>query len=164
MKTLLILRHAKADRLLGVADHERPLKKRGRRDAERVGTLLRDERNVPDRIVSSTAVRARETAIVVAEACGHRAAVELSEDLYHAAPGDVLRVLSDLYHDDDRVLIVGHNPTFEELLERFIGRYERLSTAALAHVELPIDAWMELDSRTRGELVNLWRPKEIEEG
>lgn len=162
MKTLLILRHAKADHPSGVADHERPLKRRGRRDAERVGTLLRERGLVPDRVVSSTAVRARETAILVADACGHRAAVELSQDLYHAAPGDALRVLSRLYHEDDRVLIVGHNPTFEELLERFIGRHERLSTAALAQVELPIDALMELDARTRGQLIDLWRPKEGE--
>ncbi|MEX0703425.1 MAG: histidine phosphatase family protein [Planctomycetales bacterium] len=162
MKSLLILRHGKADRPPGVADHERPLKKRGRRDAARIGKLLREEGTVPDRIVSSTAARARETAVLAAEACGHEAAVELSEELYHADPAGALRVLSELYHDDARVLIVGHNPTFEELLERLIGRYERLPTCAVAHVALPIDSWAELDANARGTLVGLWRPKDRE--
>lgn len=163
MKTLLLLRHAKADHPAGVADHERPLKGRGRSDADRLGARLREESLVPQRISSSTALRARETAIRVAEAAGCSVAVELTEELYQAAPGDVLRVLAGLYGDDDRVLVVGHNPTFEELLERLIGHYEHMPTAALAHVRLPIQVWMELDSASCGELVALWRPKELDE-
>ena len=87
MKTLLILRHAKSDwETPDVADHDRPLNGRGKRDAPRMGRLLRDENLVPDLIISSTAKRARKTAKLVAEASGYEGEIRLAETLYLAGP------------------------------------------------------------------------------
>jgi phosphohistidine phosphatase len=58
-------------------------------------------------------------------------------------------------------MVVGHNPGMEELVEALGGHYQRMSTAALAHIELPIDSWADMDEATTGRLVNLWRPKEL---
>src|SRR5688500_2653227 len=95
MKTLLILRHAKSSwDDASLDDHERPLNARGRRDAPRMGDLLRDELLVPDLIITSDAVRAHTTALAVAEAAGYIGPIVVEPRLYHASPEDVLAVLA----------------------------------------------------------------------
>lgn len=162
MKTLLILRHAKSNwNHPGLADHDRPLNKRGKRDAPKMGQLLLDESLLPDLIISSTAKRARETAGRIARASGYEGPVVETRDLYHAFPEEHLSVLKNHAGKNERVMIVAHNPGLEELLQALTGQAERLPTAALAQVTLPIDHWPDLTLETKGTLVNLWRPKEL---
>ena len=164
MRTLLLLRHAKSSwKEQGLADHGRPLNRRGKRDAPRMGRLLNVEGLVPDRIVSSTANRARTTALKVAEECGYGKAIEINEDLYLATPEDQLAVLRDLYFDEPCVMLVGHNPGLESLLYLLTGEDERLPTAALAQISLDIESWADLREHAGGILVNLWRPKELDD-
>jgi len=164
MKTLLILRHGKSRwNRRGVPDHERPLKRRGKRDARRMGRLLRDRQLTPDRILSSTAKRARATARRTAEACGYEGEVELCAELYMGPPPAYLEALRWLPDDVERALIIGHNPGLEELIEHLTRRQETVPTAALARIVLPIERWSDLTHATRGELLELWRPKEDEE-
>lgn len=163
MKTLVVLRHAKSSwNESGLADHDRPLNDRGERDAPRVGKLLRQQRLAPDVIISSDAVRARTTAQAVAEAAGYAGEVRLEPLLYHAAPDDILVVLRAAEPAAETVMVVGHNPGLEALVGRLTGARHDLPTAALAQVALPIDRWRDLDGSTRGTLVGLWRPKELE--
>ena len=162
MKTLLLLRHAKSSRKdPTLPDHDRPLNDRGRRDAPRMGLLLAEQNLVPDLIVSSTARRARKTAEKVAEESGYVGAIDAVGALYLAAPETITRAIRVLPEEPARVLVVGHNPGLEELLEQVIGRYERLPTAALVHLELQIDRWHDFDAQAGGRLVHLWRPKEL---
>lgn len=162
MRELLILRHAKSSwDHSGLCDHERPLNPRGERDAPRIGRLLRAERCVPDRIVSSTATRAHSTAEAVAEACGCDREIALTDRLYMAEPEDCLAVLRELESTDGRVMLVGHNPCCEELVELLTSRSERMPTAALARIALPFDDWGAAAPDVRGELLALWRPKEL---
>ena len=164
MKTLLLLRHAKsswkhADR----TDHDRPLHTRGKRDAPRMAAFVHDQRLAPDLILSSSAVRAQRTAEAVAVACGLDGAVRSEPRLYLAEPSTILELLGEVAGDVERVLIVGHNPGLEELVAILTGRDETMPTAALAQITLPIDDWVQLVGprpRTRGRLVELWRPKE----
>lgn len=163
MKTLLILRHGKSSwDDPQVSDHERPLKKRGKRDVPRMGTLLGKQNLIPDLIVSSTAERAFRTAELVAESCGYTGVIRRTGTLYHGSLHDFTKALNEVDDDCDRVMIVGHNPGFEELLKTLTGREERLPTAALARVNLPIASWNELTLNTRGTLESVWRPKEME--
>lgn len=162
MKTLLILRHAKSSwKNPSLDDHDRPLNKRGKRDAPRMGKLLRKKDLVPDLIISSTARRARKTAKVVAKASHYDGEIRLTRSLYHAGPAEYLEVLRDLPDDYQRVMVVGHNPGMEELLELLTDIPEFMPTAALAQVALPIDRWAELDDTVPGELRKLWRPREL---
>ena len=162
MKTLLILRHAKSSwKDASLADHDRPLNKRGKRDAPRMGRLLQEQGLVPDRIISSTAKRARNTAKAVAKACDCKDKVELTSEFYHAGPGAYLAVLQNVSDDGQRVMVVGHNPGMEALVSHLTGRMETMPTAALAHVVLPIEKWDELDYEIQGELLHLWRPKAL---
>jgi phosphohistidine phosphatase len=162
VKTLLILRHAKSSwKNHQLADHDRPLKKRGRRDAPRVGELLQDESLFPDFILCSTAKRARETLDLLVDACGYDGEIEYNRDLYHTDAEDILEVLSELPEEYDSVMVVGHNPGLEELVEILSDEWVRLPTAALAHIELPIGGWDELTEYSEGELVNLWLPRDL---
>ena len=162
MKTLLILRHAKSSwKDTSLADHDRPLNKRGKQDALRMGKFLREQGLVPDRIISSTAKRARKTTTAVAKACHCEDKVELTQEFYHAGPGSYLAILQNVPDDNQRVMVVGHNPGMEALVTHLTGRMETMPTAALAHVVLPIEKWMELDYEVQGELLDLWRPKAL---
>jgi phosphohistidine phosphatase len=164
VKQLLLLRHAKSSwDDPDLDDHERPLNKRGRREAPRIGRLLRHEDLVPDCIVTSTALRARTTAQSVAEACGYAGEVILARNLYAAEPAEYLRVAAGLDEDPDTLLLVGHNPGIEELLGILIGKARSMPTAALARVGVPIGSWKELDPGTRGKLLGFWRAKELPE-
>lgn len=162
MKTLLILRHAKSSwKDNSLADHDRPLNKRGKRDAPRMGELIHAEGLVPDLIISSTALRARTTALAAAEACGYEEEIRLSPDFYHGDPESYLQLLRALPAALDRVMVVGHNPGLEDLLEDLTGAYERLPTAALAQIALPVSDWGELALDGNGLLENLWIPKAV---
>lgn len=164
MKTLLLLRHAKSSwKDDGLDDHDRPLNKRGKRDAPKMGQLIREKRLVPEMIVSSSARRARKTAAKVHEACGCRRAIELSDALYMAEPGAYLSVLRSLDREYRRVLVVGHNPGLEHLVKLLTERDEALPTAALVVIELSIKSWSSLSKRTRGRLRKIYRPKDLQD-
>ena len=110
MKSILILRHAKSSwKHPDVNDHDRPLNKRGKRDAPYMGELLQDKHLVPDFIISSTAKRARSTAKAVAKAAGYEGDIALNQSLYAAAPTAYIDALHDLSNEYARVLMVGHN-------------------------------------------------------
>jgi len=126
-----------------------------------MGQLLRQEELVPDRVICSTAKRARATAEAVVEACGFEGELSLNHDLYSFGVDAYLELLRQLPPELHSVMIVGHNPDVEELLELLTGEYERMPTAALAHLVLPIDNWLELGDGVQGELINLWRPRDL---
>jgi phosphohistidine phosphatase len=162
MKTLLVLRHAKSSwNDPALDDHERPLNKRGRRDAPRMGELVREYGLIPDVIISSDAVRARLTAEAVAEAARYAGEILLDPRLYLACPADILSLLTTVRENAGTVMIVGHNPGLETLVEQLTGERQDLPTAALAQIGLPIDQWRDLKRSTRGTLVGLWRPEEL---
>jgi len=162
LKTLLILRHAKSSWSdNNLSDHQRPLNKRGRYDAPRMGDLLASEDLVPDLIISSSATRARTTAEAVADASGYDGQLIITRELYHAGPDDYLAAARELGADSKTVLVVGHNPGIEELVEQLAGAWYRMPTAALAEVRLSIKDWADLSEDENGELANLWLPREL---
>jgi phosphohistidine phosphatase len=160
---LLILRHAKSSWADAHADDwERPLNDRGRRDAPRMGQLLRRLSLVPDLIITSDAVRAQTTAQMVADAAGYAGRIVLSPPLYHATPEAAIEVLTAVTDSAARtIMIVAHNPGLEDLVERLTGQHVTLPTAALVNVELPIRTWTELERSTRGTLIDNWRPADL---
>jgi phosphohistidine phosphatase len=164
MKTLLLLRHAKSSwKDNDLDDHERPLNKRGKKDAPKMGRLLRNEDLMPDLIVASSAQRCRKTAERIIENSGYRGETRFSGELYEADAGKLRDFVSRLDDRCNRVLLIGHNPGLEEFLEPLIEAYTPLSTAALAHLELPLDSWSQVNGESRGTLVRVWQPRELEE-
>ena len=168
MKTLMLLRHAKSSwKEEGIADHDRPLNKRGKKTAPVMGHLILEKKLVPDLILSSTAVRARTTAEAVAEACNYKSSIEHLEELYLATAGEILFQAQSRTGDADddsinRLMLVAHNPGMEDLVSRLSGHPEPFPTAALAVFELGIESWRALELGVETSLLHLWRPKELE--
>jgi phosphohistidine phosphatase len=162
MRTLLILRHAKSSwKEPGLTDHDRPLNKRGQRDAPRVGELLDELDLVPQQIFSSDAVRAATTARMVAQACRFDLdLLDITPHLYLATPDTYIQYVQRHGEGEGRVLVVGHNPGLEGLLHVLTGVDEHLPTAALAEVRLDIDDWSAIHRDAPGELIRIWRPKD----
>ncbi len=164
MKTLLLLRHAKSSwKDESLTDHDRPLNKRGKKTAPLMGHLLRENNLVPELVVSSTAVRARTTAEAAAEACGYAGEITLTDELYLATAGEILRYAQERTEETlGRIMLIGHNPGMEDLVNMLSGQREPFPTAALAAFELGIDSWRKLELGIEVKLKNLWRPRELE--
>ena len=162
MKTLLLLRHAKSSwKQPELADHDRPLNKRGKRTALVVGALLQDEDLIPDLVLCSSAVRAHTTALLVAKACSYVGEIKQMRKLYLAEPQTYVEVLREVSEKHERVLTVGHNPGLEALIEALTGEAMAMPTSALAQVELSLKRWGDFDADTDCKLVNMWRPKDL---
>jgi phosphohistidine phosphatase len=163
MKTVLLLRHAKSSwNHPELADRDRPLNKRGERQAPEMGKLIYTEHLTPDLILTSPATRACKTAQAVATNCGYDGEVDQVADFYPGDPADYLRILSELPDGVRRVMVVGHNPGLEEFLGMLVGEVLSFATAALAQVDLPLESWHELNASTRGKLVRILRPARVE--
>ncbi|MFN2167340.1 MAG: SixA phosphatase family protein [Anaerolineae bacterium] len=166
MRLLTLLRHGKSDWNAAFdSDYDRPLAERGRRDSPFVGEYFADLELVPDLIVSSPAERARQTAQLFAEGAGYGRAIRWEDRMYAASSGELMSVLRTFPDDAEHVLMIGHNPGFEDLAARLIGADAygmalgvRLPTAAAAHIQLDVDAWNQVQAN-RGQLQWLVTPK-----
>jgi phosphohistidine phosphatase len=168
-RTLLILRHAKSDRDGAPADDfARPLARRGRRDAPRMGRWLESRGLLPDLVLSSPARRARETTEAVTAVLRVPAThIHYDDRLYLAASDTLLAVLAGCPSRAGTLLLVGHNPGLEELLEHLSAEPpprnaagKLLTTGALAQLTVR-PAWSKLAPRG-ATLVELVRPRELE--
>jgi phosphohistidine phosphatase len=163
MKRLSILRHAKSSwKDVADDDHDRPLAPRGLRDVPVIGGQLASKAPPPELTLCSTAVRARDTAVGVLAAASCDAEIRLQRRLYLASPSAWREALAAVPDELGHVLVVGHNPGLEELLAELVGEHHELPTAALARVELPLESWSGIEAGVRGELVGLWRPRELQ--
>jgi len=154
------MRHAKSSwHDPAIDDHERALLGKGRRAVEQAVTMIRETELRFDRVLASTAVRAVETANLLTAGLGFDGALELNRRLYLAEPATYLEVLGELEEAADRVLVIGHNPGISELVFKLTGEEVDMPTAAIVHIELPVDSFAAIDGTTHGRLVTFWRPQ-----
>jgi len=146
MKTLLVMRHAKSDWEAPFGDdHERPLAGRGVKAAQRMGRFLAEAGSTPQLVISSTAVRARTTAELAAEAGGWKCPIVTEADFFASDPERVLDVVRETGDGIERLLIAGHEPTWSTLVTWLIGGGRvRMPTAAVACLDLPHGEWIDL--------------------
>lgn len=143
MKTLYLVRHAKASWKHDVIDHERPLKKRGLKDSELVSNEVKSRIEFPDKIISSDAVRALTTAKYFKEAMDiPDANFETNHTLYDFRGANTIRFIKSLDDALDRVMIVGHNHAFTSIVNMMGDKYiENLPTCGFAMIEFDVDHW-----------------------
>lgn len=162
MKTLLLMRHAKSSwDDPDLDDHDRPLNKRGLRDAPRMAAWLVEHAVAPDSITCSTAVRAESTARIVADACGIRTPVRTTDDLYHADLAAWRLVIRQLPQESQCALCVGHNPGIEALVSTLTDTSVHLPTAAIAVLELTLADWSAFEVSASCRDWKFWRPKDL---
>ncbi len=160
MKTLLIMRHAKSSwKEKELPDHDRPLKKRGRKDIANMAKILKKKALVPDFILSSTAVRAKDTASLMAEKLNYKGKLELVENFYMAEPETYIKKIATVPEKVENLLIIGHNPGLEGLVMTLGDKIASLPTGSIAKIYLFIDKWSELTTETDGEINHLWLPE-----
>lgn len=167
-RELFILRHAKSAWHSDVSrDQDRPLNKRGRKDAPRVGVWMREHYLYPGWVYCSTAARARETLAAVAQELQLPAErITYIDELYLADLPVLLQLLSEIPLEYNSVMLVGHNPGLDSLVQH-LSKLEvpltdsgkLMTTACLAQFKLP-DDWTDLSGR--GELLQLIRPADID--
>jgi phosphohistidine phosphatase len=145
-KELWLLRHGKSDRNSLIDDFDRPLKKRGKRSARRVGNWMKLQGLIPDIVISSPALRALATAKIVCAAIGvQEQNIQQDRRLYAEGFQRLLTVLAANSANADIILLVGHNPELEDLLIYLVGAAnvpdsnKLLPTAALARLIIPND-------------------------
>ena len=126
------------------------------------GSSCKDENLLPDLIVVSTARRARKTAEHVIHHSGYRGESRITGELYAASRDQLLTLVAALPEEAGRVLLIGHNPGFEELLEALTDECQALTTAALAHLESPAQSWRQFREAGPARLVKVWQPRELE--
>jgi phosphohistidine phosphatase len=163
MRTLYLLRHAKSswkDQTL--RDFDRPLKGRGRRAAEQMGQVLAEEKLKTPLVISSSAVRARETTKLVLESAGFKVKPRFEDRIYEADVRTLLDVVQSIPDSADTAIMVGHNPGFENLLSYLTGDHRHMPTCALAKIEFDVASWSKVSDES-GRLELFVTPKELED-
>jgi phosphohistidine phosphatase len=156
-RMLILLRHAKSDWSGNPPDLDRPLSKRGRRQAPEAGQWLATNIEGIDLAVVSNANRARVTWELVSTTLEQPPPSRVEPRLYDADAADLLAVLHGLCDDIHTVILVGHNPGLENLATLLTDHPVRLPTAALAVIELPAAPWADVHAST-GVLQGAGRP------
>ncbi|HEV8258568.1 MAG TPA: phosphohistidine phosphatase SixA, partial [Casimicrobiaceae bacterium] len=143
MKKLFLVRHAKSSRDdPALADKDRPLNDRGKRDAPKMGKRLAKRRVKPDLILSSPAVRALKTAEIIAKKLDYKRKNILVDDrLYAVEAGELLEVIRKLGDQVERVMLIGHNPELTELAHRLSSKITHMPTCAVAEFTFDAKTW-----------------------
>jgi len=165
MKTLIVVRHAKSSWNTDENDHDRPLNERGLNAAPKVGAEIMRRGAIPDRIISSTAVRAATTAKLIAvEISYDLSMIEYSSELYLANISDFEKVISNTEENKgiESIMIVSHNPGSHELCHHLINDcdIDSFITCAVASINLEIEFWGEINQGV-GKLANFFTPHDL---
>ncbi|UDF31523.1 UNVERIFIED_ORG: histidine phosphatase family protein [Roseateles sp. XES5] len=170
MKQLLLLRHAKSAWPDGVADHDRPLADRGRRDAPRMGAYIAKAGLQPDFALVSSALRTQETWGLVAPEFKPPCPSRTVPSIYEADPSAILAAIRQAPEESGTLLVIGHNPGFEDLAsllaptgetETVSRLKEKYPTAGLAVIALDIKRWTDA-TPGKGRLEIFATPKMVQ--
>ena len=162
MLKLFLLRHGKSSwDDISLIDIDRPLGKRGIKDAPLMGKYFIKEHKKPQIIISSPARRARETAELFADAIDYKLDnIRLEQSLYEAAVDDIMRVIYGIEDTYDRVMLIGHNPGFTELANHLAAEtsIDNIPTCGLFGVEFDVKSWKKIEPK-KGKFLFLDYPK-----
>ncbi len=146
MRRLYVLRHAKSDWNAGTSDHARPLNDRGVKSAEAIGRVLADAGEVPDLVLSSSATRALSTAELVMASAGWDVPLMTTDDLYLTSVGETLTAIGRDRGTVERLMVVGHQPTWSNLIRFLTGGQVDVKTATVAALDTHA-TWSTLSER-----------------
>jgi phosphohistidine phosphatase len=163
MKNLLIMRHAKSDWADSqLSDFDRPLNSRGNNTAPIMGKELLERKKAPGLIISSPANRAKSTAEIVSKSIGYNKSILFKNELYFGQIEEIIKFIKKSDNSFEQIMIVGHNPTLEDLIDEFIienGHYN-MPTAAVVSILFDVEDWREI-SKKSGKIEWLIVPKEL---
>jgi phosphohistidine phosphatase len=165
MKKLFIVRHAKSSwDYPELSDIDRPLSKRGKKNAPEMGRRLAERGVSPDKLITSPAKRAAATARRIAEKLGYtQGKIEKNSDLYHGSIEDIKRVIRSIDNKVNTLMIFGHNPDLTTLTNMLSGSdIYNIPTCGVAEIDFNISSWKEIENKG-GSLVSFDYPKKLVE-
>jgi len=162
MKTLYLVRHAKSSWKHDVIDHKRPLKGRGKRDGALVSNYLKDEVKAPQKIITSDATRALETATYFKKAFAiDDLDFETNHGLYDFSGQQVMEIIKNLPKAVKRVMIVGHNHAFTSIANMLGNTYiDNVPTCGFVELRFEEDHWNDI---TTGKTIRTLFPRDLKQ-
>lgn len=148
-RIIMIMRHAKSEwGDESITDFDRPLSRRGKNDAPRMGSLLRACGAVPEAVVASPSLRTMQTASRLAEAAGYTGTIDTDPEMYHGDGRTFLEALRQTAPRHHRVLLIGHYPGVQEALSLLLGKPVEATfpTGAIACFAANADTWANLQA------------------
>lgn len=146
MKTLYLIRHAKSSwKDITLDDFERPLNKRGKKDAPFMGKILKEEGVVPDIIYSSPARRAKDTAQIIAQAIGYEKEIQFEKKIYESNLVSLKNIIRSIEDSNQSAFLFGHNPGLNIFAEEFCDFYENIPTCGLIQLSFNCERWDEIN-------------------
>jgi phosphohistidine phosphatase len=156
------MRHAKSDWENNLPDIERPLNKRGKKATPLMAEYLKKTGKVPDLILSSPAKRAKCTAEIVKETLDIDKDIKIISAFYFGYMSEIINTIKNIDNQHNTVLILGHNPIWEDLVSELISykNYIAMPTAAIASIIFDTDDWQKITEK-EAKLEWLSTPKEL---
>tara|TARA_Y100000746_G_scaffold22331_1_gene17209 strand:+ start:1890 stop:2390 length:501 start_codon:yes stop_codon:yes gene_type:complete len=163
MKSVTLFRHGKSDWSASYgSDHDRPLNKRGIRAAKKMGKFLADKNQVPELIISSTAVRAHTTVQLAIDNAQWKSRLILERGIYGGSPDFLLELIHSQDNIYNSICLVGHEPNFSSFISKATNKnYINFTTANMAKVNFNVDLWTQVQF-FNGELEWHQQPKNLE--
>lgn len=143
-------------------DHERPLNERGRRDAPRMGKEMVKHNVAPQKIITSSAVRARATAEMIAsELCYDLAGILVTDEIYGAEASELLEIIQSFDDDLDKIMLVGHNPAVTDLANSLAQcNIHNVPTCGVLMIGFKVEQWSAVENGI-GSLLTFAYPKKL---
>ena len=161
MKSILLFRHGKSNwKAQYEDDHERPLSNRGVKAAKLMGKYAFQIKQVPEKIISSTALRAKATAELALKFGNWNSDISLDSNIYHCSIETLKTIIAKQNQNINYICLVGHQPSFSFFLNEITGENLPFPTASMAKINLPIDKWKEIEYG-KGFLSWFKKPKEL---
>lgn len=163
MKRLFIVRHAKSSwDFPELNDHDRPLNKRGKKNAPEMGQRLAKRKIRPESMITSPARRAADTANLIANEVSFSLKNIQKEPLFYLASiSEMISVLHHVPNNIDTLMVFGHNPGLTDLANVLSGAdIYNIPTSGIAEIEFDISSWNEIE-RKSGKLISFDYPKKI---
>jgi phosphohistidine phosphatase len=162
-KTLILVRHAKSSwKDANLNDIQRPLNKRGKKDAPKMGKYMAEHKIQPEVIFSSPGLRALTTARLISVRIGIKPSdIIVDNNIYTFNSEDLLNVIKSLKNKFEKVMIVGHNPAITELVNYLCGsKIDNVPSCGVAVLKFPINSWKEV-SKNKAKLESFDYPKKL---
>jgi phosphohistidine phosphatase len=161
MKRLYLIRHAKSSKdITGIKDRERPLNKRGKKEARYIGKHLKERGITAQALYSSPAKRAFDTARAIARKIGFpRKKIEVVDALYYSNIPKILKVIKNIDDTVGSAIIFGHNPEFLNLVNYLSARsIQEFPPCGVFGIGFSIDSWKKV-ARKKGKIVFFRTPE-----
>ena len=161
MRSIIIFRHGKSDwDAIYDRDHDRPLSKRGLKASKKMGQYLKKINQIPKIVISSSAIRAKNTAKLAIKHGNWSSKFFIETKIYGGTSDTLLSIIHSIEDKHESVCLVGHEPTCSSFISLCTYHSQRFTTASMARINFKTNSWREIEFG-RGILEWIKSPKEI---